>query len=210
MVPGMYRILVITLVLLALCPLGLEAKEKEYMVAKVIDGDAIVLENGEVVHYLGIEAPHLKKNEGGPQFFSREAAKFNKSLVLLKKVRLEFDVDKKDKQDRLLAYVYVKNLFINGELVRLGYARAAVHPPNIKHKDLLLRLQKEAEERYAGLWQETKGETEPYYVGNKRSYVFHKPSCPLSNKVPEKSRIIFRSRGDAIRIGYVPCKQCKP
>ena len=208
--PGMYRLLVIALVFLALCPHPGQAKEKEYIVTKVIDGDTIVLENGEVVHYLGIEAPHLKKNEGGPQFFSREAAKFNKSLVLLKKVRLDLDVDKKDEQGRLLAYVYVKNLFINGELVRLGYARADVRPPNVKNRDLLLRSQKEAEERYAGLWQETKGETEPYYLANKRTYVFHKPSCPLANKIPEKNRIVFRSRTDAIRIGYVPCKQCRP
>ncbi len=190
--------------------MGLEAKEKEYVVTKIIDGDTIVLDNGQIIHYLGIEAPHLKKNEGGPQFFSREAAKFNKSLVLLKKVRLDIDGDKKDEQGRLQAYVYVKNLFINGELVRLGYARVNMHSPDVRHRDLLLRSQREAEERYAGLWQETKSETEPYYVGNKRSYTFHKPSCPLSNKIPEKNRIIFRSRADAIRIGYTPCKQCKP
>jgi endonuclease YncB( thermonuclease family) len=206
----MHRLLAIALIFFALCSSPGQAREKESVVTKVIDGNTIMLENGDIVRYLGIDAPHLKKSEGGPQFYSREAAKFNKSLVLLKKVRLELDVDKKDAQGRLLAYVYVKNVFVNGELVRLGYARAAVSPPNIRHRDLLLRLQKEAKGRYAGLWQEGKHQTYPYYVGNKRSFIFHKPFCPLADRIPEKNRIIFRDRADPIRIGYVPCKQCKP
>ncbi len=206
----MHRLLVIALMFFALCSSPGQAREKEVVVTKVIDGDTVMLENGDIVRYLGVDAPHLKKCDGGPQFYAREAAKFNKGLVLLKKVRLEFDVDKKDAQGRLLAYVYVKNVFINGELVRLGYAKAAVSPPNIRHRDLLLRSQKEAEEKCAGLWQEAKHQTNPYYVGNKRTYTFHKPFCPLADRIPEKNRIIFRDRADPIQIGYVPCKQCKP
>ena len=199
-----------TLICVALWSSPGEAKEKEFLVTRVIDGSTVVLENGDTVRYLGISAPELKKAEGGPKFYAREAAKQNKSMVLMKKVRLEFDVDKKDAEGRLLAYVYVKTVFVNAELVRLGCARADIHPPDIKHKDLLLDYQKQAADRYAGLWQEAKHETEPYYVGNKRTHVFHKPSCPLSNKVPEKSRIIFRSRVDAIGIGYAPCTKCRP
>jgi micrococcal nuclease len=179
-------------------------------VSKVINGDTIVLENGDVVHYLSVAAPALSSKKQSAEFFAREALRRNKSLVLSKKVRLEFDVEKKDPQGRLLAYVYVKNLFVNGELVRLGFARAAVTPPNLKHKDLLLKYQKEASEKYAGLWQEDKKATEPYYVGNKRSYIFHKPTCPLVAKIPEKNRIIFKKRTDPIDIGYVPCSKCKP
>ena len=93
---------------------------------KVIDGDTVMLENGDIVRYLGIDAPPLKKSEGGPEFYAREAVRQNKSMVLLKKVRLEFDVEKKDHEGRLLAYVYVKNVFVNGELVRLGCARVVV------------------------------------------------------------------------------------
>jgi micrococcal nuclease len=187
-----------------------QAKEKEFLVAKVIDGDTVMLENGDIVRYLGINAPSIKKNEGGPEFYAREALRQNKSLVLLKKVRLEFDAQKKDAEGRLLAYVYVKNLFVNGEMVRLGCARVAAKPLNMKYRDLLLRYQKDASAKYAGLWQEKKQESEPYYVGNKRTYIFHRPSCPLVNKIPEKSKIIFRTRADPISIGYVPCKKCKP
>ena len=206
----MYRITLIALACALVWSSSIEAKEQEFVVTKVIDGSTIVLDSGETVRYLGITSPELKKSEGGPKFYAREALKQNKNLVLTKKVRLEFDVDKKDAEGRLLAYVYVKTLFVNAELVRLGCARADVRPPNTKHKDLLLQYQKEAEARYAGLWQEEKRETEPYYVGNKRAHVFHKPSCPLANRIPEKSRIIFRSRADAMGIGYAPCTRCKP
>ena len=207
----MYRLPTLVALIFLLVPLyPCQAKEQEYLVTKVIDGDTILLENGSVVRFLGVSAPHLHRKKVEGDFFARETVRENKSLVLLKKVRLEFDVEKKDSEGRLLAYVFVKGLFVNGELIRLGYARAAVSPPNVKYKELFLKYEKEAKEKYAGLWQEGKEESEPYYVGNKRTYVFHRPSCPLVAKIPEKNKIIFRNRVDPIRIGYVPCPKCKP
>ena len=208
----MRRIIAIAaLIILFILPLRpSQAKEQEYLVTKVLAGDTIVLENGSVVRYLGINAPQLRGKEGGGDFFAREAFRQNKSLVLLKKVRLEFDEQKKDEGGRLLAYVFVKDVFVNGDLIRLGYAHAAVSPPNVKYKDLFLKYEREAKEKYAGLWQEGKEESEPYYVGNKHTYVFHRPSCPLAAKIPEKNKIIFRNRVDPIRIGYIPCPKCKP
>ncbi len=182
---------------------------KEYVVTKVIDGDTIQLETGEIVRYIGIDAPELYVKNGGSEFYAKEAARYNKKLVFLKKVRLEFDVEKKDQHGRLLAYVFVKNTFVNGELVKLGYAKALIKPPNIKYKDMLLTYQKKAMDEERGLWQEKKKDTETTYIGNKRTYVLHRPTCPLAKKISEKNRIIFRNRMDAIRIGYSPCKQCK-
>jgi micrococcal nuclease len=195
--------------IIALPSLGL-CKEKEYIVNKVIDGDTVVLENGETVRYLGIDAPEMGKKKGGPEFFAREATRYNKRLVLLKKVRLEFDEEKKDAYGRLLAYVFVKNVFVNAELVKNGYARVMIKPPNTRYKDLLLQYQKEAMSRDAGLWQEKKQDTERSYVGNKRTYVFHRPSCPSAAAMPPKNRITFNNRTDPIKIGYTPCKRCRP
>lgn len=187
---------------------SLEAKE--YTVSKIIDGDTVQLDTGELVRYLGIDAPELHTKTGGAEFYAKEAARFNKKLVFLKKVRLEFDVEKKDQYGRLLAYVFVKKIFVNGELVRLGYARALIKPPNQKYKDLLLSYQQKAMDEERGLWQEKKRDTETTYIGNKRTYTLHRPSCKLVEKMSEKNRIIFRNRMDAIKIGYTPCKQCRP
>jgi micrococcal nuclease len=202
-------ILAAVILLLAAGPLW--GKEKEYLVSKVIDGDTIQLESGETVRYLGIDAPELyRKKEGGPEFFAREAMRYNKKIVYLKKVRLEFDVERKDQYGRLLAYVFVKNLFVNAELVKLGYAKAMVKPPNLKYRDVLVASQQKAMEQEKGLWQEKRQDTEESYVGNKKSFVFHRPGCKYGEKIPEKSRIIFHQRSDAIKIGYSPCKYCKP
>ena len=198
------------LFLLLLAMLCTPCLGKEYTVSKVIDGDSIVLDTGEQVRYLGIDAPELGKQAGGPQFYAKEALAFNKQLVLLKKVRLEFDAERHDAYGRLLAYVFVKNLFVNGELVKRGYARAMIKPPNVKYRDLLIKYQNEAMSKEVGLWQEKKTDTASYYVGNKRTYVFHKPDCTYAGKIPEKTKIIFRNRLDAIKIGYTPCKRCKP
>jgi endonuclease YncB( thermonuclease family) len=186
------------------------AEGHEVTVTKVIDGHTVVLENGDTVRYIGIEAPALKKNEGGPQFYAREAARRNKSLVLMKKVRLEYDVQKKDSRGRILAYVYVKKTFVNGDLVRSGSARAVARPPNEKYKNLFAKYERDARARCVGLWQEKKKESEEYYIGNKRAHVFHRPSCPLAARISEKNRIIFRNRTDPIKIGYVPCRKCRP
>lgn len=183
---------------------------KDYTVKKVIDGDTIQLESGETVRYLGIDAPELFTKEGGAEFYAREAARYNKKLVFMKKVRLEFDVEKKDNYGRLLAYVFVKDVFVNAELVKHGYAKAYIKPPNEKYKDILLANQKKAMNEEKGLWQEKKRDTESYYIGNKRTYTLHRPSCPLAKKISDKNRIIFRNRMDAIKIGYTLCKQCKP
>ena len=192
-----------------LCSAG-SSYGKDSVVRKIIDGDTVQLETGEIVRYIGVDAPEMFLREGGSEFFAREAAKYNKKLVLLKKVRLEFDAEKKDRSGRILAYVYVKNVFVNAELVKNGYARAAIKPPNVKYKDTLLDLQKKAMEEEKGLWQEKKRDTESHYIGNKRTYVLHRPSCKLVLKIPEKSKIVFRNRLDAIKIGYVPDKVCKP
>jgi micrococcal nuclease len=49
-------------------------------------------------------------------------------------------------------YVYVGKVMVNAELVRLGYAQVATYPPNVRHQDLFLRLQREAREARRGLW----------------------------------------------------------
>ncbi|MEN6328120.1 MAG: MBL fold metallo-hydrolase [Syntrophomonas sp.] len=47
-----------------------------------------------------------------------------------------------------------------------------------------------------------------YYIGNKKTMKFHKPSC---QSLPEKqNQVIFGKRDEAISQGYVPCKACKP
>ncbi len=46
------------------------------------------------------------------------------------------------------------------------------------------------------------------YIGNVRTYVFHRESC---HYLPyEKNRTYFDSRQKAIEAGYRACRKCKP
>jgi len=120
--------------------------ENAVLVTGVIDGDTIEIEGGYHVRYIGIDAP--EKDE--PYYW--EALQANRNLVEGKKVRLEKDVEDKDKYGRLLRYVWVDNTMVNAELVRLGYAYSYSYPPNLKYQTYLLQMEKEAREQKRGLW----------------------------------------------------------
>jgi hypothetical protein len=51
-----------------------------------------------------------------------------------------------------LRYVYIGNIFVNAELVSLGYASAATYPPDVKYSDLFRQLEREAREAARGCW----------------------------------------------------------
>ena len=127
----------------------IETKEEQAFVAKVIDGDTIVLENGKTLRYIGIDTPEVSQ---GTECFADESTEKNKELVLGKEVRLEKDVSETDRYGRLLRYVYVANTFINEILVYEGYATAATYPPDVKYSQLFKEAEKDARENSKGLW----------------------------------------------------------
>jgi micrococcal nuclease len=133
-------------------PGGRDKEGGKYFVKRVIDGDTILLATGEKVRYIGIDTPETKHPSKGVEFYGREAAAFNKQLVEGKWVTLEFDIERRDRYNRLLAYVYADGLFVNAALVEEGYAQIYTFPPNVKHAELFIRLQREARADERGLW----------------------------------------------------------
>ena len=132
------------------------------IVTRVIDGDTIEIEGGQRIRYIGIDTP-----EKGEYFFEEATVK-NSELVLGKVVRMEKDVSETDVYGRLLRYIYVGDIFVNAELVRLGYAREAYYPPDTMHSDEFLRLEKYAVASDLGLHNEP----EPTYVPIYRPKLF--------------------------------------
>jgi len=109
-----------------------EADENRLVfVQRVIDGDTVVLANGDRIRYIGINTPELHHPQKGAEYYAKEALNFNKELVLGKPVRLEFDKERFDRYGRTLAYVYLEDgTFVNKELVKRGYARTMAIKPN--------------------------------------------------------------------------------
>ena len=130
-----------------------QSEEKgAYLVARIIDGDTIELSNGEKVRYIGIDTPELHHPQKEVECYAREAYEANCRMVEGKKVRLELDVEERDRYGRILAYVYVDDLMVNEWLVANGYARVATFPPNVKYAERFLQLEREARQAKIGLW----------------------------------------------------------
>lgn len=148
------KILVISILILTIGLIVLfypkDNNESVFKVIKVIDGDTIVVEGGEIVRYIGIDTPEINKENNN--CFAQEAWDMNRELVEGKKVKLKKDVSERDKYGRLLRYVWVDDLFINEYLVRNGYASASTFPPDVKYANDFLEFQKQAKEENIGLW----------------------------------------------------------
>jgi micrococcal nuclease len=126
-------------------------------VLRVIDGDTIEVSIAgaeEDVRYIGVDTPETVKPGEPVQCFGPEASAFNHRLVEGETVRLVFDAELRDAYGRLLAYVYVGDRFVNGALVRGGYARTLEIPPNTARAGFLARLEQRAGAAGAGLWGE--------------------------------------------------------
>ncbi|HSE04327.1 MAG TPA: thermonuclease family protein [Methylomirabilota bacterium] len=130
------------------------------MVVRVVDGDTVHVRLGnrlEKVRYIGIDTPETYHPTRGEEPGGRAATEVNGRLVADRAVRLEPDVQLRDRYGRLLAYVWVPGrdggeLMVNAELVRLGYAQVLTVPPNVRHAELFRKLAAEAREHRRGLW----------------------------------------------------------
>ncbi len=156
-IKGIFLLIILPFFLFA-CLLGSSAS-KEYRVRNVIDGDTVELDNGSKVRYIGIDTPETRRRHGDswvyePQPYAEKAKELNRQLVGGKTVRLEFDVQRKDKYGRLLAYCFVDDLFVNAKMLEEGMAFLYTLSPNVKYVDLLVEKQKAARQNNRGLWGE--------------------------------------------------------
>jgi micrococcal nuclease len=129
-------------------------------VVRVVDGDTVhvrLADRVEKVRYIGIDSPETHHPTRGEEPGARVATAVNGRLVGNWPVRLEPDVQLRDRYGRLLAYVWVKRadgveVMVNAELVRLGYAQVMTVPPNVRHAEMFRKLAAEAREQRRGLW----------------------------------------------------------
>jgi micrococcal nuclease len=125
-------------------------------VVKTVDGDTIVVRvHGgalETVRILGADTPETKDPRKPVQCFGPEASNYTHRRLAGREVTLERDVEARDKYGRLLAYVYVDGARYDDELLRMGYARFLVIPPNGSHAPALLRAELDARAANRGLW----------------------------------------------------------
>jgi micrococcal nuclease len=132
-------------------------------VVRVIDGDTVVLDFGDVtetVRFIGIDTPETVRPDSPVECFGPEASAFTSSLLPAGTiVRVERDVEARDDYGRLLGYVHriADDLFVNREIVEQGYARPLPYPPNTTHADTFVSAARRAEHADLGLWSACAG-----------------------------------------------------
>jgi len=183
----------------------------EALVAQVVDGDTVILGNGQKVRLLGIDAPELE-HEGQPaDFLAHKAKRVLTDLAQGRRVRLEYDKLRYDRYGRTLAFLFLPDgTNLSRELVRQGLAHVYTVPPNMQFREELLAAQREAIKARRGVWLKALNQDESYYLGNKRSFIFHRPTCPQGSQTARSNREHFKSITDAYREGFSPCRTCRP
>lgn len=156
-----YRLWLILLLLLVLLNLGLswfrgnpEHGGEAWVVKRVVSGQTIeaqlASDSTEIVQrirLIGISAPLREQSPWGERAQQRL-----EKLTSDRKVMLEFDTERKDNSDRLLAYVWLDNRLINAQMIEEGYVLAESLPPNVKYEKKLELDQRKARLLEAGIW----------------------------------------------------------
>lgn len=132
---------------------------ERFRVTEVHDGDTISIRVSgiigipmtiERVRLIGIDAPELRQEPWG-----RIAKRYLKKIISKSDwvVNVEFDVERRDKYGRLLAYLWDKNgQMINEKMLENGYAMLYTIPPNVKYTERFIAAQKRAQTRQIGIW----------------------------------------------------------
>ena len=127
-------------------------------VVRVVDGDTIVVRMSageERVRLIGVDTPESVDPRRPVECFGKEASARTAALLPPGTlVRLERDVEPRDRYGRLLAYVYRTDdgTFVNRALLAEGYAQPLTIPPNVAHAADFAAVARTAREAGAGLW----------------------------------------------------------
>lgn len=57
---------------------------------------------------------------------------------------------------------------------------------------------------------EDQDQVKQVFVGSRHSNVYHLPTCSAARRIKPENLIGFKSREEAVRAGYRPCKICRP
>ncbi|NBQ70829.1 MAG: DUF4124 domain-containing protein [Nitrosomonadaceae bacterium] len=133
-----------------------------HQVARVYDGDTIILEGRKQVRLLGVNTPEIESRHRSEEPGGVAAKKWLQNQLRDNQVYLEFDQVKRDKYKRLLAHVFLPNgKHVNLALLESGLATISIIPPNGRYSDKLIQAQQFAEKQKLGIWSMPEYQSRP-------------------------------------------------
>lgn len=123
-----------------------------------VDGDTAEFElDGEIikVRFLGVNTPETVATDVGEEPFGKEASNYTtEKLENATTIKIEYDsnADKKDKYERVLAWVWVDDSLLQEELVKNGLAETYMLQNNYTYASELQLAEEEAKNNKLGIW----------------------------------------------------------
>lgn len=129
-----------------------------HTVARVADGETIVLDSGAEVRLVGTLAPRAPSPGSGDWPPERQAREALERLLIGKNVELKFAGRRSDRYGRHLAHVFVTEtggdpVWVQGHLLEQGLARAYALPGNTGCISEMLTKESEGHLHARGIWK---------------------------------------------------------
>lgn len=119
-------------------------------IVRVKDGDTVVVRlntDTQTIRLEGIDCPEHDQTPWGPL-----VTQLLQEWIQGQSIQLEWDVQRTDRYQRGLGYVFSQDQFINEELVRSGFCYTMTVPPNVRYRDRLRVALRDAQQHRRGLW----------------------------------------------------------
>lgn len=135
-------------------------------VVRVADGGTLQVywnDNAETVRLIAVDLPDKTSPNKQVKANALKAEKFIREQLEGRTVYLQFDIQKRDKDNQLLAYVWLnqptadtdedlRSKLFNAQLLLQGYGRLKPESYNSKYTSFLQRYQAEAQVGDKGIW----------------------------------------------------------
>jgi micrococcal nuclease len=160
------RIYILGLVAVLFLPSG-TAQKTSTVVSRIVDGDTITLVGySQNFRLIGIDTPESRNNARAKSQAARaniavseivalgkKAKGYTEKLLKGKPVEVEWDIVKKDRYGRYLAYIWINQKQASIEIARAGWAESLTIVPNVKYAEQISKAVGEARAARRGIWQ---------------------------------------------------------
>ena len=135
---------------------GVQGHGFDATVSHVIDGDTVILEQGEKVRLIGINAPELGRDGRPSEPYAEAARRYLEKLVLGKTVTVTQGGEERDRYGRTLGTLTLPSgLDVQDALIKSGMSVTVAISPNTDHVPAYLDSEATARAQRLGIWSES-------------------------------------------------------
>jgi micrococcal nuclease len=148
-----------------------ENKTSTVLIKYVLDGDTVLLSNGEKLRLIGIDSPEIGYNGQASEAMALAARDFVDRLVdKNRQYSLQYGPERQDHHGRSLGHLFLADgSSLQSLILAAGLATPLNIPPNILFADCYLENAEQARFKKTGIWQLEKYQLHPANTLSKQS-----------------------------------------